>query len=77
MHCENLAVAETCMVLPNIINPSELLYAPDRALRLITSLETWVARATHALYAYEGHDLVEMDARIQGYLSRLRVDEER
>ena len=22
MHCENLAVAETCMVLPNILNPS-------------------------------------------------------
>lgn len=77
MHGETLAVEETWMVQPNVLNPREVIYAPDLALRLIASLATWVARATHALYSYEGHDLGKMDARIQGYLTRLRVDEER
>lgn len=75
MHCETHVVGKIWMVQPNILNPSELVYNPELALRLITSLATWVARGTHALYFYEGHDLGEMDARIQGYLTRLRVNE--
>ena len=77
MHCENLAVAENCLVQPNVLNPREVTYAPELALRLIGSLATWVARATHALYAYEGRNFSEMDTRIRGYLARLHVNEER
>lgn len=77
MHCETPAVAETWLVEPNIFDPSELLYNPELALRLFTSLSTWVAHAGRALYSYCGHDLEEMDRRIQGYVSRLRINKPR
>ena len=77
MHCETPAVAETWLVHPDPFNPGELLYNPELALRLVKSLSTWVARAGRALYSYCGHDLNEMDRRIQSYTSRLRIDEHR
>ena len=76
VHCETPAVAENSLVHPNPINPGELLYNPELALRLVKSLSTWVAPAGRALYSYCGHDLNEMDRRIQSYLSRLRIGED-
>lgn len=77
VHCDTRAWQETWMAKPNIPNSDEVKYAPERALRLITNLATWFARATHEVYLYFGFDLVDLDTRLRVYFTRLRIHKSR
>lgn len=77
LHCDTLALSTTWMANTHISNPGETEYAPDRALGMITNLIVWVARATHEFYAYCGHDLDDLNKRLQVYLTHLRVHKSR
>lgn len=77
IHYETPALAQTWMVRPNLARPGELAYNPEMAFRLIANLATWIARATHAFYAYCGHDLDELDRRLRVCFTRLCIHKSR
>ena len=77
VHGNSRVLEKTWMAAPNVLNPSDIEYRPERGLRLIENLATWIARATHEFYAYCGHDLDDLNKRLQVYLTHLRVHKSR
>lgn len=77
VHGNSRVLEKTWMATPNVLNPSDIEYRPERGLHLIENLATWIARATHEFYAYCGHDLDDLNKRLQVYLTHLRVHKSR